>query len=361
MNRALLGLITLLLVQVLDCNAQNKKTTSPIDTEFFIPVEDSNLYTRVAGNVDKPIIIALHGGPGAFSIDHEFYKDVFEQDYLMVYFDQRGGGKSDAFTDKSMLNTDQFVKDLDNVVDYIANKYPNKKINLLGTSWGGTYGFLYLIKHQEKINSFISSSGFVDSPQRNFSLIKHERQLAKDLLAKTTDPEKKKRYEYILAKLDEIENKGFKEFFADMEILRFEFPKDLGFDVYWARPEMKVKKDELLNDPEFFTRANYSPEELESAMEKMEFVNAVFMNTEAYNNLNITSEMSVIKKPVLVLQGEFDYAIGVDQGKTIYNALKNVPKKDKELFYIKNASHNTPFEAPEEYYGAMKAFFKKYN
>lgn len=345
----------------LTSEAQNKGKSQEIDIEFFIAAENTNLYTRIIGNPNKPIIIALHGGPGAFSLEHEFFRNVLEKDYLLVYFDQRGSGKSDEFRERSMLTTQQFVKDLDVVVDVIKNKYPNQKINLLGTSWGATYGLLYLIKHQEKINSFISSSGFVDSPQRNFSLIKHERQLAKDLLATSTDPEKKKRYEYILAKLDEIEKKGFKEFFADMEILRFEFPKDLGFDVYWARPEMKVKKDELLNDPEFFTRANYSPEELESAMEKMEFVNAVFMNTEAYNNLNITSEMSVIKKPVLVLQGEFDYAIGVDQGKTIYNALKNVPKKDKELFYIKNASHNTPFEAPEEYYGAMKAFFKKYN
>lgn len=116
------------------------------------------------GNIEKPLIIALHGGPGAFSIDHEFYRDVFEKEYLVVYFDQRGGGKSEDFIDKSMLTTDQFVADLDLVVEYVKNKYPNKKINLLGTSWGGTYGFLYLIKHQNKINSFISSSGFVDSP-----------------------------------------------------------------------------------------------------------------------------------------------------------------------------------------------------
>lgn len=357
MKRVLLCFLVFLYVSMNPCRAQGTQ----IDSEFFIPIEQSNLYTRVVGNSEKPIIIVLHGGPGAFSVDHEFFRDVFEKDYLVVYFDQRGGGKSDDCKEKSMLTTDQFVKDLDNVVDYIKDKYPNKKINLLGTSWGGTFGFLYLIKHQEKINSFISSSGFADSPQRNSALILHERKLANELLKKTNDSIKIKRYEAILRKLDEIEKSGFKDFFNDMNLLRYEFPKDLGFDVYWAKPEMKAKKAELLNDSAFYDRVKYTPELLEKAIAKLEFVNEVFMNTESYNNLNILDEIGVIKKPVFVLQGEFDYAIGVEQGKTIYKALKNIPKRDKELLYIKNASHNTPFEAPEIYYSAMKAFFKKHN
>ncbi|MBO6185500.1 MAG: alpha/beta fold hydrolase, partial [Chryseobacterium sp.] len=113
--------LLLLSLNLFSQNIENKKTES-IDTEFFIPIEKTNLYTRVAGNPDKPIIITLHGGPGAFNVDHEFFRNVFEDDYLMVYFDQRGSGKSDEWKEKTMLITDQFVKDLDHVVDYIKNK-----------------------------------------------------------------------------------------------------------------------------------------------------------------------------------------------------------------------------------------------
>lgn len=351
-----------LIISFLSVNTSNAQDqTAQIDTEFFIPIDKSKLYTRVIGNAEKPIIIALHGGPGAFCVDHEFYRDVFEKDYLVVYFDQRGGGKSDEFKDKSMLTTDQLVEDLDDVVDFISAKYPNKKINLLGTSWGGTYGFLYMLKHQEKVNAFISSSGFVDSPQRNFALISHERQLANELLKTTTDTAKRKKYSEILIKLDEIEKSGFKDFFQGMNMVRYEFPKDLGFDVYWAKPELKEKKNALLNDPAFFARVKYTPELVEKAIEKLEYINEVFMNTESYNNLNIVDEIAVINKPVFVVQGEYDYAIGVEQGRTIYNALKNVPEGDKELLYIKDASHNTPFESPEIYYNAMKTFLAKHN
>ena len=341
------------------CNAQSK--TEQINTEFFIPIEKTNLYTRVVGNPEKPIIITLHGGPGAFNVDHEFYRDVLEKDYLMVYFDQRGCGKSDEFRDKTMLTTDQFVKDLDNVVDYIKTKYPNKKINLMGSSWGGMYGFLYLIKHQDKINSFIRNSGSANLRHNSLALINHEKKMAKKLLKQTKDSTKINRYNEILQKLDVIEKSGFKSFFADMETIRFEFPKDLGFNVYWAQPEKKSKIDALLKDPDFYTRNKYTPELLEKVMKKFEYVNEVFHGQEAYNNLDVLDEIAVIKIPILVIQGEFDYAIGVKSGKMIYKALKNVPKKDKELIYIKNASHNVPAEEPEQLYEALTSFFKKHN
>lgn len=339
------------------CDAQNEQ----IDTEFFIPIEKTNLYTRVVGNPEKPIIITLHGGPGAFNVDHEFYRNVFEKDYLMVYFDQRGSGKSDEFRDKTMLTTDQFVKDLDNVVDFIKAKYPNKKINLLGSSWGGMYGFLYLIKHQEKINSFISNSGSANLRHNSLALIKHEKQLANKLLTKTNDSAKIKRYKEILQKLAIIEKSDFKSFYADMNTIRFEFPKDLGFDVYWAQPEKKSKIEAILKDPDFYTRNKYTPELLEKVMAKFEYVNEVFHGQEAYNNLNILNELSVIKTPILVIQGDLDYAIGIESGNMIYKALKNVPKKDKELVYVKNASHNLPAEETEQLYQALTSFFKKHN
>lgn len=343
------------------CIAQNLSPSEPIDTEFFIPIEKTNLYARVVGNPDKPIIITLHGGPGAFNVDHEFFRNVFEKDYLVVYFDQRGSGKSDEWKDKTMLTTDQFVKDLDLVVDFIKNKYPNKKINLIGSSWGGMYGFLYLIKHQEKINSFISNSGTANIQHNNFALINHEKKLANKLIKKTKDSTKINRYNEILKELEVIEKSGFKSFFSDMNTIRYVIPKDLGFDVYWAQPKKKGKIEALLKDPGFYTRNHYTPELLEKVMTRFEYINEVFHGQEAYNNLNVLNELAVIKTPILVIQGDLDYAIGIESGNMIYKALKNVPQKDKELIYIKNASHNIPAEEPELLFKSLKTFFAKHN
>lgn len=72
-------------------------------------------------------------------------------------------------------------------------------------------------------------------------------------------------------------------------------------------------------------------------------------------------ELAVIKTPILVIQGDLDYAIGIESGRMIYKALKNVPKKNKQLVYIKNASHNVPAEEPEILYQALTSFFAKHN
>lgn len=341
----------------MSCQKEHK-----IDTEFFIPVKKSNLYVRLVGNADGPLIINLHGGPGAFSgFAHETYRKFLEEDYLIAYLDQRGGGKSDAATDSTMLTMRQFVEDLDVVVDTLRNRYKGKAINLIGSSWGGTLGLLYLIEHQQKINSFACISGKADGVYPILALIRHERTLTQDSLAKSNDPVAKARLNEILAKLKEIEKSGLKQFFNNMTLIKHTFPKELGFSPYWYNQTARQKAVALGSDSAYFARAHYSKTAFDSALAKMEYVNRVFRNTPAYNHLNILDEMAVIHTPVLVMQGEFDYDIGLKQASMIYAALTGVPEDKKRLRIIPDAAHNLNLEAPEQYYKIVKSFFDTYN
>jgi len=349
----------LLCLSFLSVTGQHQNKT---DIEFKIPVEKSNLFVRIVGNTNKPLIIDLHGGPGAFSgFNHEFYGPYLEDDYLIAYLDQRGGGRSDVCKDTSLLTMDQFVRDLDVVVDTLRERYNGKKINLLGASWGGTYGLLYLIAHQDKINSFACVSGKADGIYQNLTLIEHEKQLAKKLLDNSVSSNDKRRYQDILTKLEEIKASGFKKFYNDVNLLKHTFPKELGFNVYWANKTALANAAKYASDSAIFSRAHYTKKTYDSALEKMDFVNEVFRNTESYNHLNILDEMAVINKPVLVIQGEYDYAVGVGQAKIIYAALKNVPATQKELVIIPNSAHNLNLEAPDAFFGTVKSFFDKHN
>lgn len=333
-----------------------------IDEEFHIPVKESNLYVRLVGNPNKPIIIDLHGGPGAFSgFNHEFYRHYLEDDYLVAYLDQRGSGKSDVCENIDLLTMYQFVKDLDAVVDVLQNKFKNQKINLLGASWGGTYGLLYLISHQEKVNSFACISGIGNKVYQHNSLIEYEEKLAKELLEKSNNEEDIKRYEDIIKKLSEIKKSEFNQFFDDMNLIKHKFPKELGFSAYWANPEVEKKIGEILKDTAVFKRAKYTQKILEKSLEKYEFVNEIFHIKQEYNVLDITDKIGEIKTPMLVLQGGLDYNIGIKQADIIYNSLTSVAEENKELVIIPNAAHNLTIEAPEEFFGSVKSFFDKHN
>lgn len=146
-----------------------------------------------------------------------------------------------------------------------------------------------------------------------------------------------------------------------MNLLKHKFPKELGFNAYWADSTALGEAVRLGGDSIYYARAHYTKEEYDTAMQKFEFVNRVFRNTPAYNHLNIIDEIGVIRKPVLVLQGEYDYAIGIKQGQMIYDALKGVPDGRKELHILPGAAHNLNLEAQEQYYETVGLFFNKYN
>lgn len=339
-----------------------KEEINKIDEEFYIPVEQSNLYVRLVGNPNKPIIIDLHGGPGGNSgFNHEFYRNYLEKDYLIAYLDQRGCGKSDSIKNISLLTMEQYIEDLDVVVDALTKRYHNKNINLFGSSWGGTYGLLYLMTHQEKITAYVCASGKANSVYQNNSLIEHEVKLATELKEKSNNENEKKRYGEILTKLSEIKNSGFEDFYENVHLIKFKFPKELGFNPYWKNLEDLEKVKAIRGDSTIFERANYTLKLMEEVMEKGEVVNKAFRNTQAYNNLNIIDDIANIKIPVLVIQGEYDYVVGLKQANMIYYALKNVPKNKKELVIIPNVAHNLTIEAPEAYFGSVKSFFDKHN
>ncbi|MGC9343679.1 MAG: alpha/beta fold hydrolase, partial [Bacteroidales bacterium] len=86
---------------------------------------ESQLYVRVRGNPDMPMIVNLHGGPGGYSgIDIKLMGPALEDKFLVAYLDQRGCGKSLECTDTTLLKVEQYIEDLDIVIDSLRSDDP---------------------------------------------------------------------------------------------------------------------------------------------------------------------------------------------------------------------------------------------
>ena len=225
----------------------------------------------------------------------------------------------------------------------------------MGDSWGGTYGLLYLLKDQSKVSTMITNGGIANGPYSYYSLINKERALANKLLKTTTDPEQIKEYKHILKELERIEKSGFKNFFQDMNLIKHKFPELLNFNPYRVHPPKGPPSPEELAD------SNIDMETLISFFSKGEDVNKAFRSQSSYNNLNILDDISHIKIPVLVIQGERDFSIGIDQGKMIFIALSKNFSENKRLEIIKNAGHSTTAENPEKTIAVIEDFLDTYN
>ncbi|MDF1576281.1 MAG: alpha/beta hydrolase [Bacteroidales bacterium] len=342
-----------------NCNS-SRNNDKFIDQELMIEVPSSQLYIRVRGNPEKPLILNLHGGPGGYSgIDIKLMGPGLEGEFLIAYLDQRGCGKSLGCQDNSMLTVEQYVEDLDIVIDSLQNRYHKQQVGLMGTSWGGMYGFLYLLKDQQKIYAYACIDGKVNSNYQNHSLIELEMKKANEMMQADISEKQKNELEKILKELVRIKNSNFEEFHADVNWMKHVVPPKLGFNAYFADTANMISFHDVMQDSALLQLMRYTPEEYSQIGEKAEIVNTAFRNTPSYNNMNIEPELKNITTPTLVIQGDQDYVVGTGHAELIYRALTGLSPEKKEIHILPNTGHCPAIESPGMLSEILLAFFKK--
>lgn len=106
-----------------------------------------------------PILVLLHGGPGASaSALFRHYDAALEQHYLVVYWEQRGAGRSfrSDISDASMT-IGRMLADLDELIDLLQRRYGAQRVVLLGHSWGTVLGTLYADRCPAKVASYVGT------------------------------------------------------------------------------------------------------------------------------------------------------------------------------------------------------------
>jgi pimeloyl-ACP methyl ester carboxylesterase len=117
-------------------------------------------YVLIRGeNVSNPPLIVLHGGPG-FS-DTTFMRHFnasLEKKFTVVYWDQRGTGKSySRKIPRSSMTVERFVADLDELVDFVRGRTGASQVILFGHSWGSVLGPLYASRFPAKVSAYVAS------------------------------------------------------------------------------------------------------------------------------------------------------------------------------------------------------------
>src|SRR5215470_8812552 len=123
-----------------------------------------HLLTRGADR-SAPVLLWLHGGPGGAERPvFRYFNSELENHFLVVYWDQRGAGRSfDPKADPHRLTIAQHVVDLDAVVDHLRQSLGQNKIILMGHSWGAALGLLYAQAHPDKVSALIGVNPVVST------------------------------------------------------------------------------------------------------------------------------------------------------------------------------------------------------
>lgn len=115
----------------------------------------------------NPALVLLHGGPGTSeSALFRHYNAALEQHFLVVYWEQRGTGRSfHSDIPPASMTIAQFVRDLDEVVELVRMRFDKDKVVLLGHSWGTVLGTIYTSRHPDKVSAYVGVAQVADVPE----------------------------------------------------------------------------------------------------------------------------------------------------------------------------------------------------
>lgn len=133
-----------------------------VDKDASLPRIGLNGYTFHAethGDPRHPVVIVLHGGPGA---DYRYLLGLkaLAEDHFVVFYDQRGTGLSPRVPAES-ITLESFVADLDAFVDRFGQGRP---VHLVGHSWGAMLASSYAGAHPRKVAKMVlAEPAFLDA------------------------------------------------------------------------------------------------------------------------------------------------------------------------------------------------------
>jgi len=117
-----------------------------------LPTADGvSIWYTVKGHGTKPPIIVIHGGPGMDSNSLAADFAPLEKNHRLVYYDQRGGGRSSLPADTKLLTIDHHVDDLEALRKHLGID----KVVLIGHSFGPAIAANYAMKYPEHVDRMI--------------------------------------------------------------------------------------------------------------------------------------------------------------------------------------------------------------
>ncbi|MEK5068647.1 alpha/beta fold hydrolase [Sporosarcina sp. FSL K6-1508] len=172
-----LTIVTVLVIALLFPTwTSNIKGDNSISTLEQIEINGSGHEIMIRGNdKDNPVIIVVHGGPGAPEIPYATkYGDLLEANFSIVNYDQRASGKSyHFFEDYSALSTDLLVDDLLAVTEYISERLDKEKVILMGHSSGTYIGLQAAYKSPDKYEAYVGIGQMSETKESEIESLKY--------------------------------------------------------------------------------------------------------------------------------------------------------------------------------------------
>jgi proline iminopeptidase len=302
----------LLLVSLVACGGASTAATPTTADSGFVVVPGARLFFKSLGK-REPILV-VHGGPG---MDHTYLlpgMTGLARAHRVVFYDQRGSGRTEGDVNASTVSFDRFLSDIDALIDSLKLGQPV----LLGHSWGGFVAMRYAAKYPGRLRALILMN--TEEPGQRYEA--ESIRLMRQRLTREDSVEVAR-----IAKTPEMARSDTSAINATLRIY---------FRATFADRSLA---DRLAVDLDTRTAKNMAP--------VATLVMGPLMKSDFW------SEVATIRVPTLIVQGAQDViplALPRELAKTIPFA---------QLAIIENAGHFPYIEKPRETFGAINSFLAR--
>jgi pimeloyl-ACP methyl ester carboxylesterase len=344
-------ILSLIMVLALILWIKSPEKTDPFadSNGNIIPGSISTIERIVLGGLDqyliirgadttKPVMLFLHGGPG--SPEFAFMKttnQAIENDFIMVYWEQRGAGKSySKDIPVETMNLEQFISDTRELSEYLAKRFNQEKIYIMGHSWGSFLGILTAYQYPELYHAYIGIGQVCHQYKGEYisyewvkeqATIQNNNKAIKDL-NEISFPDS-------LASVDK-----WQDFLMVERNYVTQFGGGVTRDMRGMWPLVKMVLD--TKEYTFSDKMNFMPASLFS----LEYLWLEVINTNFFN------EIDSMQVPVYIFQGKYDYQTPYSLAKDFYDQLK---APQKEFFTFENSAHSPVMEEVDKFNSILQA------
>jgi len=283
-------------------------------------------------NVNNPILLILHGGPGAPHIGYtRQYQKELEKNFIVVNWDQRGSGMSyyKGMSEENM-NLEQFISDSCEVVKYLLDKFSKKKLVLMGYSWGSILGMNLIKRYPQYFEMYFGMSQVVDT-EKSTELI------YKKIIRITKNNEK------LREKVKNIDIFNPLEARTKLQQIAFELG-GMHTDLNLA-PKL-IKLCGCLGE--------YNQQDLKILDECMAFSGKCLFNE--IGKVKLMQQIASVEVPVCFLMGANDLVTSPETAQEYFQKIK-APKK--EFIMFENSAHDIMFAENEKWQDTVLKIYKK--
>lgn len=280
---------------------------------------------------EAPVLLFIHGGPGQSEAMVAYILEEYEgRNYNIVYYDQRGAGKTYLRNKKAKPDTELLKNDLLEIVLYLKKIYQKEKIGIIGHSWGSVLGSMFALEHPEHTLCYIGCGQVVN-------LIENERI----------------GYKKLKSAIETSGNKSDKR-----KLMKIgEYPVAGVFDMNYYRKMGQVRKLQgkyhlaIDMDKNMIKMFMHSP--VMGIADILPFLTGMIVNMQVMGELmsfDLRENGTTYQVPVYYVLGENDNQTPTEIAVSYF---EEVTAPSKKLYLIKNAGHLTMIDNMKDYRRAI--------